>query len=644
MVKFHAMLALVTLHAGLCFAAVTHVYINDRTDFQNGASMGKAGPYERFTATANFEIDPRLPANRIITDIDLAPRNENGMVEWKADVVVLRARDPKLTNGTVLFEVSNRGGMGMLNLFQPDGGNYLLEQGYTLVWVGWQNDVPKGLRMYAPSAAGVKGKVRSDIVVDKKTDTAGLGDRDHIPYEVLEPQSATLTVRDAPLGARTTISRTAWSVTEDGKSVRLSGGFVPGRIYEVIYSSRNPTIVGLGPAGIRDFISFFKYGGGPSQLFSNMHNYMKRAIGVGSSQSGRFLRTFLYYGFNADEKDRQVFDGVWAHVAGAGRGSFNHRFAQPSRDGHPMLNFFYPTDLFPFTDLPETDPETGASQGLLDRAISTNVAPKIFYTNGSYEYYGRAASLIHTSPDGKTDAKLNPSTRIYYLAGTQHGPGAQPRRSGTHNLANPMDYRWNMRALLEAMNQWVTDNAEPPLSSYPLAAKDQLVPAGALHFPKLAGVALPQHPSQAYHADYGPEFHSKGVVANEPPKLGKPFPVLVPQTNGDGNEVAGVHSPELDVPLGSYTGWNLRSPEIGAPGSLANMIGSFFPFERTKAERLKSGDPRPSIEERYVNKEDYLNKIEAAAYALSEKRLILARDIPGIREQASKRWDWVMSK
>ena len=625
----------------LCYPAVTRVTVAERSAYKDGAALGTAPPYERITGTVVFEIDPKLPANRIITDILKAPRNQRGNVEWTADLVMLRPRDIGRGNGTVLFEVSNRGGMGLLNLFQSDGGNLLLEQGYTLVWLGWQNDVAKGLRMNAPSATGLRGPVRSDIVVDKKTAVVNLGDRDHIPYAVIDPASARMTVRDSPLGVRKTVARADWTFTPDGKSVRYD--FEPGRIYEVVYQSENPTIVGLGPAGIRDLISFLKYGG-PATLFSDMKDSMKRAIGFGSSQSGRFLRTFVYYGFNGDEQNRRVFDGVWAHVAGAGRGSFDHRFAQPSRDGHPMMNFFYPTDIFPFTDMPEKDPESGLNEGLLDKARAAGVTPKIFYTNGSYEYWGRAAGLIHTLPDGKTDAPLAPDTRIYYLAGTQHGAGAQPRRNGTQNFANPMDYRWTMRALLEDMHAWVKDQVEPPASLYPRAGKDQLVTLGALHFPAIPGVALPAHVVGAYHADYGPQFKSHGIVSIEPPKLGKPFPVLLPQTNTDGNEIAGAHSPEHEVPLGTYTGWNLRSSDVGASEYLSNMIGSFIPFAKTKADRARSGDPRLSIEERYQGKDDYLAKVVEAANGLASRRLILKVDIPKISDQAAKRWDWVMAQ
>ncbi len=635
-------------------AAVTHIYVGERTDFAEGKSFGPAGPYERFTAKAHFEIDPKLPANQLITDISLAPVNERGMVEFSADIIVLKPRDSKKGNGTILFEVPNRGGQGALSMFNfgqgstGAGDGYLMREGYTVIWCGWQPDIPRanaaGLRLYAPNAKGVKGLVRSEIIVDAKTNSAALGDRNHVPYPVLHPEdpSLRLTVRDGALGKRSTVPRKSWRI--DGDNVVLETGFEPGRVYELVYTSQDPWIIGLGPAAIRDLISFFKYGGGPSLLFNGESRFMKRAVGFGTSQSGRFLRAYLYYGFNADEKGRKVFDGVWPHVAGAGRGSFNHRFGQPSRDGHPMLNFFYPTDLYPFTDLPQAD---GArKEGLLDKAAAANVTPKIFYTNGSYEYWGRTASLIHTSPDGKQDAPLGADSRAFLLAGTQHGPNARIGRNGTQNLANPMDYRWNMRGLLQSMNDWVTAGKEPPASAYPRIDKDQLVAASALQFPKVPGAKLPpaSGPLTAYHVDYGAEFATKGIVANEPPKVGAPFRTLVPQVDRDGNETSGLRSPEQQVPLGSYTGWNVRDAKIGAEGALYNMVGSFIPFAKTKAAREKSGDPRPSIEERYKSKDDYLSKIEAAARSLVAQRVILEADIEGIKKQAGERWDWVQSQ
>lgn len=637
-------------------AAVTDIQIKERIDVPGGTIA-----YERLAGTVHFAVDPALPANRIVTDIDLAPHNEQGLVEFSADLEVLQPRDPAKGNGTAIVEISNRGGRGLLPMFNlatrgdAYGDRYLLEQGYTLVWVGWQFDVPLNpaglLRLYAPLAKGITGLVRADFVFDHKAFSSSLADRNHIPYPVLDPadSSLQLTVRDHPEDARRPLPRADWQFAhnENGKpipdptAVYMAKGFEPGKIYEIVYKAKNPPIAGLGPAAVRDLTSFLKYGGVDTPLGDS---HLKHVIGFGASQSGRFLRTFVYYGFNADEKNRKVFDGVWAHVAGAGRGSFNNRFAQPSRDGHPLLNFFYPTDIFPFTDLDETDRETGITDGLLDTSRKQKAVPKIFYTNGSYEYWGRAAALIHVSPDGKRDAPLAPDTRIYAFAGTQHGANAQPVKHDTANLANPTDYRWQMRALLMAMNQWVTDGTEPPESQYPKIGKDQLVSLAAFHFPAIPGVELPRRLHRAFAVDYGPEFRSKGIVSIEPPKVGKAFPTLIPQVNQDGNETVGIRGPDLAVPLATYTGWNLRAAEIGSPDTIYNMVGSMIPFPRTKAEREKTGDPRLSIEERYKSKADYLEQVAAAANALVSRRLLLAVDVARIVEKAANRWDSITAK
>jgi hypothetical protein len=386
-------------------------------------------------------------------------------------------------------------------------------------------------------------------------------------------------------------------------------------------------------AAIRDLISAMKYG--------REYGDLPRAIAFGVSQSGRFLRAYLYDGFNQDERGRKVFDGVMAHVAGAGRGSFNVRLAQPSRDGHPFLNTLYPTDVFPFTDLDETDPVSNAKGGLLTHSGKPDFWPKIFYTNSSYEYYGRDAALIHTTADGKHDAPLAPDTRVYFFAGGQHGPAAfPPPHNNTQNASNPNPYTWSMRALLTAMTTWIQDGAVPPASLYPRVSADQAVALGAVQFPKVPGLAFPTRTMRAWHADYGPQF-AKGIITQEPPKLGAPFPLLVPQVDRDGNDLGGIRLPEIQVPLATYTGWNLRTPGIGAPDELFSMQGSFIPFARTKADREKSGDPRLSIAERYAGREDYLAKFESAAKSLSAAGFLLVIDIPKLLERAAQEWDYV---
>jgi len=640
-------------------AALVRIEVADRGDVLDGKSFAAAGPYERIAGKAYFAVDPNLPANKIVADIAKAPRNADGLVEFSADFYCLKPRDPKHGNRAVLFEVSNRGSKGMLPVFdlgtgaadprteQQFGDGFLLEQGYTLVWLGWEFDVPPSpglLRLYAPAAQGITGLVRSEITVDHREIRQSLGDRGQLAYPVLNPDdpSLTLTIRDHPDGPRRTVARQAWHI-ERGTHIVMPAGFEPGKIYELVYTSQDPPIVGLGPAAVRDLISFFKYGIEADTILGDHHDFIKQAYGFGVSQSGRFLRTFVYYGFNQDEKGRRVFDGMMVHVAGAGRGSFNHRFAQPSRDGHPFLNTFYPTDIFPFTDLPETDPDTGITDGLLSHATPPAATPKIFYTNTSYEYYGRSASLIHTTIDGSADAPLAPTTRIYLLTGCQHGPSAfPPERGSAQNMANPNNYRWTLRALLVALDRWVKDGTEPPPSRYPGIAYGNLAPLDAVQFPKLPGVQLPTRIQQAWRVDYGEEFRSAGIATIEPPKVGRPFPMRVPQVDADGNETAGIRMPATAVPLATYTGWNLRAAEIGAPDELYSMTGSFIPFARTRAERIKAGDPRLSVEERYAGKRDYLDKVQAAARSLVSGGYLLDRDVPLVVERASAEWDFVM--
>jgi hypothetical protein len=622
----HRPIALFLIPLAVASAAVTRVDIATRADFS-------IANYERITGKVYFAVDPALLANQIITDITLAPRNAQGLVEFSADLEVLRPKSKG--NGTALVEISNRGGKGMVNMFDLAGRNdpgdsLLFDQGFTLVWIGWEWDIPNregALKLYAPVIKGITGVVRSEIEVDKPSKSEPLGDRNMIPYAVADPDRATLNWRHGANGERQTINRAQWKFSADMTHVEMN--FEPGVIYEVLYTGKDPAVVGLGPAAIRDYVSYLKAQGDVS-----------RAIGFGVSQSGRFLRTFLYYGFNADEKGKRVFDGVWAHVAGAGRGSFDHRFAQPSRDGHPLLNLMYPTDMFPFTDDSETD--LGITDSLLARARKDGVVPKIFYSNGAYEYWGRAASLIHISPDGKQDVPPAAESRVYFIAGTQHGANAQPTKTVTQNLANPTDYRFAMRALLIDLNAWVSSGTAPPDSKMPRIGKDELVAPPALNFPKIPGIALPKEPYLAWHLDFGPEFRTKGIVAYDPPKVGASFPVLVPQVNSDGNETAGIRLPEQLVPLATYTGWNLRDPKAGAPDVIYNMVGSFIPFARTKAEREAAGDPRPSIEERYKDKDEYLQKVKAAAVALTGSGFLLKEDVERVGAKAAARWDSLM--
>jgi len=657
-------LALLLLAAPV-HAEVVRIEVKSRADILAGQSFGTTGPYEKISGRIYFAVDPRSPANQIITDIDKAPKNAAGKVEFSSDFYLVKPKDAARGNGTVLYEVSNRGGKGMIGFFNlasgsldPEteaqfGDRFLLEHGFTLLWVGWQFDPPlrDGLvRVYAPIARDadgrpIQGLVRSDFVVTETAQQASLSDRNHIAYRVARANDpdAILTVRDGVEAERRTIPRDRWQFTEDGTSIRMAAGFEPKKIYEVVYTSEDPPVVGVGSAAVRDTISRLKYGA--ANEIGLARGAITRAIAFGISQSGRFLRTYLYYGFNEDESHRKVFDGVMPHVAGAGRGSFNHRFAQPSRDGHPYLNFFYPTDIFPFSDIEQRDPETGAVDGLLTHATKPAFQPNVFYTNTSYEYWGRAASLVHTTIDGRGDVAVPSNVRVYLLAAGQHGvAGFPPSRTIGQQMNNPLDYRWVMRSLLISMNRWITDGAAPPPSAYPRVDQGTLVPPDQLKFPKIPTVNVATTPHRAYRADYGPDFISKGIVSQEPPRIGSAFPMLVPQVDPDGNELAGVRVPELAVPVATYTGWNLFNERAGPPHVVSSMQGSFLPFARTRVDRERANDSRPSVGERYENREQYLARISKAADDLVGRGYLLKTDVPRIIEQAGTRWDYVMAR
>jgi hypothetical protein len=489
------------------------------------------------------------------------------------------------------------------------------------------------------------------VVTEREADHS-LADRDHTAYAVVDVNSPdnVMTVRDSVAGPRRVIPRDQWGFARahgattvvDPTRVHMAAKFEPGKIYEVVYTAENPPVVGLGPAAIRDVVSMLKYKS--AEPLSIPAGSIKRALAFGISQSGRFLRKYVYDGFNRDEADRKVFDGVIAHVAGAGRGSFNHRFAQPSRDGHPYLNFFYPTDIFPFTDVAQTDPETRATDGLLTHAGPPELLPKIFYTNSEYEYWGRAASLIHTTIDGAADAPLMENVRVYLLTAGQHGPAAfPPVQSIGQQRNNPLDYRWAMKPLLLAMDRWTADGTLPPASRYPHVSDGTLVPPDRLRFPKVPGVRTTTAIHRAYRADYGPKFATEGIVTQEPPRIGTAFPILVPQVDADGNGVAGVRMPDLTVPLATYTGWNLFNERSGPASALSSMQGSYIPLARTSAERTRTGDPRKSIDERYRDKEQYLALVGKAAQELSGQGFLLAEDIPIVVRNAERHWDYATS-
>jgi hypothetical protein len=691
--------ALVALIPCLTHARVERVEILSRNDVLQGKAFGEVGAYEKVSGKVHFAVKPEAAPNKLIVDLDKAPRNAAGEVEFAADFYILKPKEAARANGTVLLEIPNRGGKGLLASMQGAKGSrdpateeefgdgFLMRRGATVAWLGWQWDVREEaglMRLYAPvarereeveSASGKKtsnaqrptsnvqleekekiitGLVRADFMVNEKTEQhplghfigGNIGGTEYYAWPGDDPANS-LTVRDAPMAKRRVIPRKEWGFVgsnaaklEPGpRIIRLNGGFEPGKIYEVVYRARDPAIAGLGFAAVRDFASYLKQE-------NNELTPAQRVYAAGISQSGRFLRHFLYEGFNADEAGKQAIDGMFVHVAGAGMGSFNHRFAQPSRDAQPTTALFYPTDVFPFADTPQTDPVTGQTAGLLDRAKAAGVLPKIFYTNTSYEYWSRAASLIHTSPDGKRDLPLLDNVRIYLLAGLQHFSAPFPptrvndRGLLAQNLPNANPVRWFWRALYVAMDDWVRDGKAPPESRYPKLGDKTLVRREELKFPAIRGVTVPERVHEAQRFDFGPQW-KKRIITKQPPGVGKSFPVFVPQVDADGNDLGGVRLPQLGVPLAAYTGWNLRDPTTGMAGERVSFLGSWFPLPRIKINAEASGDPRGPIAERYTSREEFLIKFSGAASKLAEDRFLLTEDVDALVKRGGEEWDFV---
>ncbi len=653
------------------WSEVVRVVIDRRSDVLGGKAFGTLGAYEKLVGRIFFVFDPSNPMNAHIVDLDKAPRNADGLVEAWANFMVLQPKNLGRSARTALLEVSNRGGKAIISYFNgargsrnPEleehfGDGLLMRQGLTLIWIGWQHDVPvqEGImRAHLPTASdngeAIRGLVRSDWTVDRATNTLGLGHRTQIAYRVADPAHSdnVLTVRDGRIAERRVVPRSEWRFAreEDGRVVDdlthiyMEKGFDAGKIYEMVYVAGEPTVVGLGLAIVRDVMSYAKYGNG-------VEFHVDRGIAIGISQTGRLLRHFLYQGFNTDEHGRKVYDGIMVHTAGAGRGSFNHRFAQPSRDAHRYSAFFYPTDLFPFTSRVQTDPETGRTDGLFAQQHNDAHLPKVFYTNSGYEYWGRAASLIHTTVDGRADIDPYPNERIYHLASGQHFVGRfpPPENSRLPNSAaysgNPLNFQYTLRALLVRMIDWVWDVNSPPPSMYPRIDTGTLVPIKEVKFPKLAGLIFPKVTHDAYRVNYGSRW-SQGILDIQPPEVGTRFPVMVAQVDKFGNERGGVPSVEILAPLATYAPWNLRTGFAGGTDELADFVGTYVPLSKTEEERRSSGDPRPSIEAVYHGKADYSRAAAEAARSLVERGLLLDEHIDAVVARAEAHWDWVMNR
>ena len=673
---------LLALWTQAALAEVTRIEVLGRAPLAGGRAFGAAGAYERITGRLHYAVDPEHHANAPIVDVRLAPRDGDGRVRFSGDFVLIKPVDAGRGNGRLLYGVTNRGNLIALNVFNDApwsnapgsaadlGNGFLLERGYTLLWSAWNWDVVAGggrLRIDLPVAIQdgkpITGAVAAEITVDQAALVRPLawgGSRGYAPADPEEP-GARLTVRAGPGDERREVPRRRWRFAGPAGapsapvSIRLEGGFRPGMLYELVYTAEAPRVVGLGLAAIRDALSFFRFAAADKAGTANPlatdgakgpQPAARTVIVYGFSQSGRVIQHMVMEGLHVDEAGRMVFDAALIHGAGAGKGSFNHRFAQTTRHPSHAEDHLYPADVFPFTTTAQRDPVTGAAGSVLAWARKRGRVPLLFYLSTATEYWTRAASLLHTDVTGRRDIALDPRARLYVVAGAQHGAAAGGGRGIFENCANRLDYRPLARALLVALDGWAAEGREPPPSRYPRIEDGTLGPVSEYRrrFPALPGLRLPTGNLRPPRLDLGPRFAARGIQDLVPARRGRPFATLVPLPDADGQDRGGIALPAVAVPLGTYVGWNLRRKEFGAPGRLGRWQGSFLAFPATEAERRSSGDPRPSIAARYGSKARFVESTRAAAMALQRRGLLLPGDVPAIVARAGRAYDAVTGR
>ena len=650
---------------------VTGFEIRHREVYEGGRAFGAAGVYERIDGVLRYAVDPADERNGTIVDLDRALRNAQGCVEFEGDITLLQPVDGARANGRLLTDVVNRGNHTFTR-YQlapanpqargviPPGDAWLLDAGWTIACVGWQWDVARGgvqLGLDAPVALGadgapLEGPVSVTFQPDAPTPHFLLSDRGHRPYPAadVDQPDARLIARDDPNGTRHEVPRERWRfarvqdgvATPDSTYVAIDGGFEPGRWYEVVYRTNVSPVVGVGLLAVRDAVSFLRY---EDSEQNPARQRISHAFALGISQSGRFLREFLRAGANVDEAGRAAFDGMHIHIGGGRRGEFNQRFGQPSVIepyglGH-LPPFTYDDDIEPYTS--ETVP------GLLSRLRACDRTPKIIATNSATEYWRGDASVLHVGMAGAADLPETPEARSYLFAGTQHGSGTLPLRFATPtglavaNALNVTDYLPLLRAAFDNLVRWVCDGVEPPPSALPRLADKTAVTRERISYDYMGfttiNQVMPRRMWSLPKLEFGP--HASEGVGAYPGMLAltKPYALFVSAVDTDGNEVAGIRLPDIAVPLATHTGWNPRNPDTGGIDQSAGLSGSTIPFARTAADRERTLDPRLSIEERYRDRDDYVQRCRAVAEDLAAHHFLLPQDVEVAVANAAARWD-----
>ena len=639
--------------------------IAERFAFGDRHEFGAVGAYERIIGRAHFTVDPSASAQRGVTDIDKAPCNADGLVRFTADFSILKPADPSRGNRRIFFDYGNRGNKRMLQFFNDApasndprslahaGNGFLMRRGYTVVWLAWQGDLLPGngrmlldLPVARERTGPITGLVRTEYIANRPGITtfplSGYASTRSHPTVSLDPPEARLTRRRYPEDERILVPPDSWCFAriEGGTGldnqgaeqglipsdthIHIPSGFEPGWIYELVYTGRDPLVLGLGHVAVRDFVSFLRYADDRVAALGSI----EKAYAWGRSQTGRCLRDFVYRGFNADAVGRKVFDGILPHVAGAGRKWLNHRFANANVSGGQQYeDHFNRADTFPFSYAETADHLTERTDAILKRPETD---PLVIHTQTSTEYWQRRGSLVHTDTRGN-DLPQPPGVRVYLWASSQHfaDPIAPPLERGIRqNFPNTVATSMLFRAMIDAMDRWATKGVAPPESRIPQRADGSLVAyeEWRRQFPAIPGAAIPRAPNSLPLLDFGPDAE-RGML-KEPPDIvpGESYNVLVPSVDEDGNDTAGVRAPMVQAPLGTYTGWNLRSRGFGH-GAMHEFSGSYIPLPESPEERRVTGDPRRSVLERYPNAAAYVEAIAAAARKLVEQGLMLEEDI-----------------
>jgi hypothetical protein len=650
--------AALLLAAPLSEARITRLVIESQDLAFGGYAWPGVGQYERLIGTAYGEVDPHDRQNRVIVDIELAPRNARGNVEYSFDFYILKPVDLRKGAGRVMYEPPNRGGKTWSGLARMPGGNdpasvtdpavlanaFFMPRGYSIVWSGWDKAAGTNatktpaspLTINLPVAKNRDGSTITGPSYEYIVSGAA-SYRLNYPAADLDKSKAQLTHRvhldDVP-------QQIDFEYTDaTGTAIRpAAGNFVANDIYEFSYIAKEPTVNGLGMAAIRDFVSWLRderrddYGT-PNPLA----RHVKRVYTEVVSQPGRLFNDYRYWGFNEAENGRKVFDGHVNWISAGNGLNLNYRFSQPGRTERNRQDHLFVEGVFPFANVLSYDPISRRVDSRYLRCHLTRTCPLAMEVYSSNEYWVKTASLLHTDPTGRHDLPDSPYVRNYLVSSMQHGTGNPNNRGACQQFQNPLNSFPVQRALWVALEEWAEEGAKPPRSRVP-TLKDRTLapplPQSAVGFPEIPGVTYTGLMTTRYRYDYGLHFYETGVATINPPYAPPPYqnnpahgPIYtayVPKTDSDGNDIAGVRLPDLTVPLATYTGWALRSGVWANDGCEA--AGQYIPFPRTEADRALAGDPRASVEARYPTFAAYHAKVRKALNDMVEDRLLLCED------------------